>query len=54
MTAFYNRLGVGDLGLQQVARYSRRAFEPLQHISGPEEAKQPLYALARRLIKRDH
>lgn len=54
VTALYNRLGVGELCLQQVDLYSRRAIEALQQISVPEEAKQPLYDLARRLIKRDH
>ena len=54
VTALYNRLGVGELCLQQVDDYSRRAIEALQQIAVPEAAKQPLYDLARSLIKRDH
>ena len=54
VTALYNRLGAGELCLQQVDDYSRRAIEALQQIAVPEAAKQPLYDLARSLIKRDH
>ncbi|HIX26421.1 MAG TPA: polyprenyl synthetase family protein [Candidatus Barnesiella excrementigallinarum] len=54
VTALYNRVGAGELCLQQVDAYSRRAIEALREIALPETAKQPLYDLATSLIKRDH
>lgn len=54
VTALYNRVGAGELCLQQVDAYSRRAIEALREIALPEAAKQPLYDLATSLIKRDH
>lgn len=54
VTALYNRVGAGELCLQQVDAYSRRAIEALREIVLPEAAKQPLYDLATSLIKRDH
>lgn len=54
VTALYNRVGAGELCLQQVDAYSRRAIEALREIALPEAAKQPLYDLATSLMKRDH
>ncbi len=54
VTNLYTRLGVGELCLQQVDRYSRMAMEALQEIEVEESAKQPLYDLAVSLMKRDH
>ena len=54
VTALYNRVGAGELCLQQVDTYSRRAIDALRQIGVAESAKQPLYDLATSLMKRDH
>ncbi len=54
VTSLYTRLGVGELCLQQVDRYSRIAMNALQEIGVEESAKQPLHNLAVTLMKRDH
>ncbi len=54
VTALYTRLGVGELCLNQVDAYSRRAMEALHNIEVDEAKKQPLYGLAVSLMKRDH
>ncbi len=54
VTALYTRLGVGELCLQQVDLYSRRAMDALREIGVEESAKQPLYNLAVTLMNRDH
>lgn len=54
VTALYNRVGAGELCLQQVDAYSRRAIEALQQVGVDDAAKQPLYDLSTTLMKRDH
>lgn len=54
VTALYNRVGAGELCLQQVDSYSRRAIEALQQVGVDDAAKQPLYDLSTTLMKRDH
>ncbi len=54
VTDLYTRLGVGELCLQQVDRYSRMAMDALQEIEVEDSAKQTLYNLAVSLMKRDH
>ena len=54
VTALYNRVGAGELCLQQVDAYSRRAIEALRRVGVDDAAKQPLYDLSTTLMKRDH
>ena len=54
VTALYNRVGAGELCLQQVDAYSRRAIGALQQVGVDDAAKQPLYDLSTTLMKRDH